>query len=50
MRQSAQSWLLLRRSYEFEFSADGFDRFVGSVVLVGNRVESVYLPEGAREF
>ena len=48
--RGAQSWLLLRRSYEFEFSADGFDRFVGTVVLVGNRVESVYLPEGAREF
>ena len=43
-------WPLLRRTYEFEFSADGHDRFVGSVTLSGSRVESVYLPEGAREF
>ena len=47
---SAQGWPLLRRTYEFEFSADGYDRFVGSVTLFGSRVESVYLPEGAREF
>ena len=43
-------WPLLRRTYEFEFSADGHDRYVGSVTLSGSRVESVYLPEGAREF
>jgi hypothetical protein len=43
-------WPRLRRTYEFEFSADGHDRFVGSVTLFGSRVESVYLPEGAREF
>ncbi len=46
----AQGWPLLRRTYEFEFSADGYDRFVGSVTLFGSRVESVYLPDGAREF
>lgn len=45
-----QGWPLLRRTYEFEFSADGFDRIVGSVTVFGARVESVYLPEGAREF
>ena len=43
-------WPLLRRTYEFEYSADGYDRFVGSVTLSGFRVESVYLPEGGREF
>ena len=48
--RGAQGWPLLRRTYEFEFSADGFDRFVGSVTLLGPRVESVYMPEGAREF
>jgi hypothetical protein len=48
--RGAQGWPLLRRTYEFEFSADGYDRFVGSVTLFGSRVESVYLPEGAREF
>jgi len=48
--RGAQGWPLLRRTYEFEFSADGYDRFVGNVVLFGSRVESVYLPEGAREF
>ncbi len=48
--RGAQGWPLLRRTYEFEFSADGYDRFVGSVTLFGAKVESVYLPEGAREF
>ncbi len=48
--RGAQGWPLLRRTYEFEFSADGYDRFVGSVTLFGTRVESVYLPEGEREF
>lgn len=48
--RGTQGWPLLRRTYEFEFSADGFDRFVGSVTLLGPRVESVYMPEGAREF
>ncbi len=47
---SAQGWPGLRRTYEFEFSADGYDRFVGRVTLFGSRVESVYLPDGAREF
>ena len=48
--RSAQGWPVLRRTYAFEFSADGHDRFVGSVTLSGSRIESVYLPEGAREF
>lgn len=48
--RGSQGWPLLRRTYEFEFSADGYDRIVGSVTLFGARVESVYLPEGAREF
>lgn len=49
--RGVQGWLQLRRTYEFEFSIDGYDRVVGSVTLFGTRVESVYLPEGiAREF
>lgn len=48
--RGTQGWPLLRRTYEFEFSADGFDRIVGSVTVFGSRVESVHLPEGAREF
>ena len=48
--RGAAGWPLLRRTYEFEFSADGHDRFVGSVTMSGFRVDSVYLPEGAREF
>ncbi len=46
----AQGWPGLRRTYEFEFSADGYDRIVGNVTLFGSRVQSVYLPDGAREF
>jgi hypothetical protein len=48
--RGSAGWPLLRRTYEFEFSADGHDRFVGSITLSGSRVESVYLPEGTREF
>lgn len=48
--RGAQGWPLLRRTYEFEFSPDGYDRIVGTVTMFGTRVESVYLPEGAREF
>ncbi len=48
--RGARGWPLLRRTYAFEFSADGHDRFIGSLTLSGSRVESVYLPEGAREF
>ena len=48
--RGSQGWPLLRRTYEFEFSADGYDRIVGSVIVFGSRVESVYLPEGSREF
>jgi hypothetical protein len=48
--RGAHGWPLLRRTYEFEFSADGYDRFVGNVTISGARVESVYLPDGAREF
>ena len=48
--RGAAGWPMLRRTYQFEFSADGHDRFVGTVILFGTRVESVYLPEGAREF
>lgn len=48
--RGARGWPLFRRTYEFEFSADGYDRIVGSVTLFGTRVESVYLPEGSREF
>ena len=48
--RGARGWPLLRRTYAFEFSADGHDRFVGSITLSGSHVESVYLPDGAREF
>ena len=50
MARGAQGWPQLRRTYDFEFSVDGFNRIVGNVTLFGARVESVYLPEGAREF
>ena len=48
--RGARGWPVLRRTYNFEFSADGYDRFVGNVTLTGSRVESIYLPDGAREF
>ena len=35
--------LVLRRTYGFEFSDDGNNRRAGSVVLLGTKVESLYL-------
>lgn len=43
-------WPWLRRTYEFDFSVDGHGRLTGSVTLLGARVESIHLPEAAREF
>jgi hypothetical protein len=34
----------LRRVYEFEFSAEGQTRTSGSISLVSDRVDAVYLP------
>ena len=48
--RSGNGWPWLRRTYEFDFSADGHDRLTGSVTLLGARVESIHLPDGAREF
>ena len=31
------------RSYFFEFSSDGDDRYKGKVILLGNKLESVHL-------
>ena len=36
--------LKLQRVYEFDFSAEGRSRSVGSVILTGDRVDAVYLP------
>ena len=50
LARTEQGWPGLRRTYEFEFSSDGYDRFVGNVTLFGSRVESICLPDGMREF
>ncbi len=34
----------LRRTYEFELSETGANRRVGNITLVGDQVESIYLP------
>jgi hypothetical protein len=36
--------LRLRRVYEFEFSAEGQTRSSGSITVVSDRVDAVYLP------
>ena len=36
--------LALRRVYEFEFSAEGQTRSSGSITVVADRVDAVYLP------
>lgn len=44
--RGGRGWLSLRRTYGFEFSTDGTDRWKGRAVLLGKRVESVQM-EGA---
>jgi hypothetical protein len=34
----------LRRVYAFEFSEGGVERKAGSITMIGDRVESVYMP------
>jgi hypothetical protein len=33
----------LRRTFLFEFSSTGFERYNGSVLMLGRRVESIYM-------
>ena len=35
--------LLLRRSFLFEFSSTGNERYNGTVLMLGRRVESIYM-------
>ena len=39
--------LRFRRTYEFELSQTGANRRVGTITLLGNRVETIYLPDDA---
>lgn len=41
--------LSIRRSYVFEFSAEGATRATGSITMTSNRVEGVFLP-GVTEY
>ncbi|HBA67099.1 MAG TPA: DUF3301 domain-containing protein [Methylococcaceae bacterium] len=36
--------LRLMRSFEFEFSASGDDRYVGLITMTGRRIESIQMP------
>ncbi len=40
-----QHGLTLRRTYEFEVSADGRTREGGSVTVTGNQVDAIWVPE-----
>lgn len=44
VRLDPQLGLKLHRVYEFEFSAEGQSRSLGSVVLTGDRIDAVHLP------
>lgn len=44
IRRDPGRGLKLHRVYEFEFSAEGQSRSLGSVVLTGDRVDAVHLP------
>ena len=42
-KRGANGRLCFWRSYSFEFSPSGEERYSGRVVILGNKVESVYL-------
>lgn len=42
-KRDANGSLRMWRSYLFEFTATGFDRHNGKIVLLGNKVESIQL-------
>ncbi|MHB8404242.1 MAG: DUF3301 domain-containing protein [Gammaproteobacteria bacterium] len=48
LTRTAGGWLAWRRTYNFEFSESGADRWKGHALLTGQRVESVQLenPQG----
>lgn len=48
LTRTAGGWLVWRRTYTFEFSESGSDRWKGHALLTGQRVESVQLenPQG----
>lgn len=44
LRRDPELGLKLHRVYEFEFSAEGQSRSLGSVILTGDRIDAVHLP------
>lgn len=48
LKRNHNGYLVLQRSYQFEFSIDGVDRYRGHVVLMGRRLASTEMehPEG----
>ncbi len=42
-KRDAQGSLRVRRSYEFEFTSTGDERYAGCTVMLGPRVESIQL-------
>jgi hypothetical protein len=48
LKRSARGQLALARTYTFEFSADGKDRWPGRAVLLGRKIETLQMegPEG----
>lgn len=42
-QRSAHGSLVLRRAYEFEFTATGDDRYPGTAIMLGTRLDSIQL-------
>lgn len=42
-KRNAEGRIQAWRSYAFEFSATGVERYNGKIVMLGRRVESIYL-------
>lgn len=44
LKRNAEGRMCLRRTYRFEFTATGEERYEGKTVLLGYQTEQIYLP------
>lgn len=47
LQRSPRGWPRLRRTFQFDVSINGADRFRGHAQVVGNRVESLHVPSSS---
>lgn len=43
LKRDQSGKMQMQRSFHFEFSSTGFERYNGTVLMLGRRVESIYM-------